>query len=104
MMKPNFGIPASFKLFGEDWTVRLSNDESQQNFGECVHARNEITLYTHHNEKAIPDSKVESTFYHELAHVILFAGEYRKQATDEKLVSFIGGCFHQFMKTRGYDV
>lgn len=97
-------IPASFELMGEKWTVQYNvNPANGDEMGECDHSQNKITLQVRHTGIEIPATKIEGTYYHELAHAILGMGCYDKLCGNEQLVQFIGGCLHQYMKTAKFE-
>ena len=58
--------------------------------------RNEITLYTHN----LAASVVEHTFYHELAHCLLYYAGRDDLSKDEQLVDIIGGLLAQYEATK----
>jgi hypothetical protein len=100
-MKPNFNIPSSFMLFGEEWQTEFIDDPKNSTLlGECEYTTCKIRLQVRHDLDEVHPSKLEGTFYHELVHAIFEAGCYHDLTSNENLVQHIGGCLHQFMKTR----
>ena len=104
MKKPNFDIPASFTLFGEEWETRFIDDlKNSDTLGQCDDAHGKIDLHVRLNGEEVPPCRLEGTFYHELVHAILYSGCYHDLTRDEHLVQHIGGCLHQFMKSRKFE-
>ena len=94
-------IPNKFTLHGCEWSVKKEKDESNiDNLGSCNNFTCTITIQEKYGKESISNTMMESTFFHEFIHAALNSGEYHDLSADEKLVSHLGNCLHQYLKTK----
>lgn len=93
-------IPKYFYLFGEKIKVSQVNQiDRGKKFGECDFNKNIIRIA----KTEINQDQRESTFHHELMHMILYHLGYEELSNDEKLVDHLGKALHQVAKTSKYE-
>lgn len=91
-------IPKSFKLVNRTYQVKPYPDglsEELKRLGDCDRNAGCIRLDTRENTE-----NLEHTFYHELAHALLFTTTKPKLSENEDFVDSLGAAMHQFMQTR----
>lgn len=91
-------IPKSFKLVNRTYRVipypeGLADDLKR--LGDCERNSGCIRLDTATNPE-----NLEHTFYHELAHALLYTTTKPKLSDNEDFVDSLGAALHQFMQTR----
>lgn len=90
-------IPTSFQLVNRKYTVEVLPKEVAEDLGrhgDCNRSKAVIRV-----ELDYPDNS-EHTFYHELAHALLYATTKPKLSEKEDFVDSLGAVIHQFMKTK----
>jgi hypothetical protein len=95
-------IPASFKIFGQDVTVRFVDrlSDGEGLLGRIDYNTNTITLQRENDGTALARRRVEQVFLHEVVHCALNAlGEFELRK-NEKLVETLSQCFHQYLLTQ----
>jgi hypothetical protein len=98
-------IPTKFTLLGQEIDVIIDNQYCHDNncHGRFLVWDNKIILAdrfkTPKSWRKYKQSVVEHTFYHELAHCILYYTG-NKIWLNEQLVDAVGGLFHQFQLTK----
>jgi hypothetical protein len=97
-------IPSSFNMLGQTIVVKYDNKYCAENecFGRFISWDNTIILAnkykTEKGWRKYKQSIVESTFFHELGHCILYhAGN--EEWLNEHLIESIGGLLHQYETT-----
>lgn len=88
-------IPKTFKLVNRDWRVVRLADHLAEDLGvhgDCERAKAIIRIKM--------DDCADATFYHELAHALLYVSTRPKLSKDEDFVESLGSALHQFMLTR----
>lgn len=97
-------IPSSLFLFGDKINIVMDDDliNRNGNYGEADFKSSTIFLQTP-KEHIAGETKIEETFYHELVHMIFDKLAYDDMNDDEKMVTAIGGLFHQAVTTAVYD-
>lgn len=91
-------IPKSFKLINRTYRVteypKGLADELKR-LGDCDRNSACIRLDTREGEE-----NLEHTFYHELAHALLYVTTKPKLSENEDFVDSLGAALHQFMQTQ----
>ena len=102
------GIPKSFKLFGHTIRVVFSAskfDEEDGAFGFASYRRNEIQIRPSSEITPLTEDCLEQTFYHELAHFIIYYSQYsysgdkEKMYKDEGFIELVGNLMHLAVKS-----
>lgn len=91
-------IPKSFKLVNRTYKVEKMGRELAQDlgrYGDTSRGKAVIRL-----DETEPKENVEHTFYHELAHALLWASTKPKLSKKEDFVDSLGAALHQFMQTQ----
>lgn len=105
-------IPKSFKLFGHTIRVVFSAskfDEEDGSFGFASFRRNQIQLRPSSEITPLTEDCLEQTFYHELAHFILYYAQHARNKDekdmykDEGFVDLIGNLMHQAVKSFEFE-
>lgn len=90
-------IPKSFQLVNRTYRVEKMGDdvaEAGERHGDCNRAKALIRINFDSPENS------EHTFYHELAHALLYATTKPKLSDNESFVDSLGAAIHQYMLTR----
>tara|TARA_R110000822_G_scaffold130577_1_gene267171 strand:+ start:1520 stop:1831 length:312 start_codon:yes stop_codon:yes gene_type:complete len=96
-------IPKYFYLFSEKY--RISNIKEIDNgtsFGHAVYDENKIKIAKTVHKKVIQEDQRESTYCHELMHIILDSLGKTELSQNEELVDSMGKALHQILKTSVY--
>lgn len=94
-------IPNKFTLHGTEWNVQIEeNRGNTDQLGESICRKCQITLEKLCQNEAVHPDMIEATFFHELVHAFLGVGEYHDLSSDEHLVSHLGNCLHQYLKSK----
>ena len=91
-------IPKTFNLVNRRYKVELLPPEiadELERIGDCHQNSAKIRIDT----RECPESR-EHTFYHELAHALLYATTKPKLSKNEAFVDSLGAVIHQFLQTR----
>lgn len=81
-----------FQLFGE--TIDVIYTDEIKDSGQCFVEKNIIYIKNTNDE-----DYMNSTFFHELVHMILSKLDEDSLGNDEKFVTKVAGLFHQFIIT-----
>ncbi len=94
-------VPKRFKLWGRTVTVRYDDMEAQeQDFaGQARYETGEIVLATGADTLKRHSQRVQSLFFHELAHWLLYSIEENKLGKNENFVGLLGSALHQAIST-----
>ena len=65
--------------------------------GDCCKERAKIRLHTNSDR---PDEMVSSTYFHELAHALLYYTTKPKLSDNEAFVDSLGAALHQYEQTK----
>jgi hypothetical protein len=97
-------IPTEFKLNGKKITVEFDDEYCEQEgyLGEADFDLRLITLASKVGNKKLPKSEIDSTFYHELTHLILDAANRHQLKYNEDFVDTIGLLFYEFERTKKF--
>ena len=90
-------IPTSFKLVNRTYSVEEMPEEIAEAghmMGDCNRSKALIRVQIDNNDNA------EHTFYHELAHALLYATTKPKLSDNEEFVDSLGAAIHQFIQTK----
>lgn len=96
-------IPSTFKLAGHTYTVKLQKDllTTDNEFGSL----NEVThVMTLQPPDPVPQSRVESTFFHELLHAIFYELGESELDKNERLIDSIANLLYQALSTSDGDI
>ena len=91
-------LPESISIAGEIYSIEyLDKIEFDGTngflFGLSVYPNRSIKVATKDlNGDPLSASQIETTLWHEVAHMILFAGQYNKLGQNEALVEWLGRC------------
>lgn len=97
-------IPNSFELGGSKWSVEFKDDPTNGEWlGHSQSNQHKIELHNSIRGIEIPIQSATQTFFHELIHAFLSHGEYQELNDDEKFVTHMGNCLHQYLKTVEYE-
>ena len=94
-------IPKSFKLVNRSYKVKTLPKEladELRRYGDSNRGGAIIRLDTRE-----PKENLEHTFYHELAHALLWTTTKPKLSRNEDFVDSLGAALHQYMTTRKGD-
>jgi len=93
-------IPKNFKLRGQTYKVALKDIiETEGAVGTARFLTNKIELQKTHFGEKISTSQVESTFWHEAAHIILFSMDEHELNENEKFVNQLGVTLYELFNT-----
>lgn len=88
-------IPKRFVLVNREWSVnKLHKDVSDEGDKHGDACRSQARI------RVAFDGAEEATFYHELAHALLWVTTKPKLSNNEDFVESLGSAIHQFMLTR----
>ncbi|NBP02483.1 MAG: hypothetical protein EBU90_20665 [Proteobacteria bacterium] len=94
-------IPSSFKLAGHTYSVKFQKDllTTDNEFGSL----NEVThVMTLQPPDPVPQSRVESTFLHELLHAIFYELGESELDKNERLIDSVANLLYQaFVSAEG---
>ena len=99
-------IPKRFQLLGRTFTVEQQDDfyDHERCFGESRNYEGVIVLQTAKHKKITFDpTMVETTFYHEMVHTILWAMNEHTLNENEQFVDVFAGLLHQILSTAEYE-
>jgi len=105
-------IPKSFNLFGHTIRVVFSAskfDEEDGAFGFASYRRNEIQIRPSSEITPLTEDCLEQTFYHELAHFIIYYAEHAYDRNKEPMyknegfIDLVGNLMHQAVKSFEYE-
>lgn len=91
-------IPKSFKIVNRRYSVKAYDKgyaAELNRYGDCDRGAALIRLDTKQ-----PTENLQHSFYHELAHALLYASTKPKLSNNEEFVDSLGALIHQFMQTR----
>ena len=89
-------IPKHFQLINRKYIVCTMPEEiAEKNHGDCSREMAVIRL-----AKGKAEESTQHTFYHELAHALLWASTKPKLSDNEEFVDSLGALLHQFEQTR----
>jgi hypothetical protein len=99
------GIPKSFKLFGNTYTVVFDDvkTNSENIFGNVDYIANKITLSRNLHGRQVNEDMQFNVFIHEITHLIFERLGEHKLANNEKLIELFSNCLHQVLSTLEYD-
>ena len=90
-------IPTSFQLVNRKYRVEELDKglaEELKLHGDCNRSEGRIRIELDNPQNS------EHTFYHELAHALLYATTKPKLSDKEDFVDSLGAAIHQFMQTK----
>ena len=99
-------IPQSFVLMSQTIEVQFDDESchTQNALGYCDFNHNKIILSKTVKEDdkitKLPKTKIEQTFFHELAHILLYLMGENKLSVNEKFVDVLGSLIYQFNITK----
>jgi predicted SprT family Zn-dependent metalloprotease len=97
-------IPKTFDLFGEKYRVsHLKEIDKGKSFGHAIYTENRIKLAKTVGKKKIQQDQIESTYCHELTHIILDALGHTELSGNEEFVDSFGKALHQILKSSKYE-
>ena len=103
-MEENKIIPKSFSLFGEQYRIsNLKEIDKGQSFGHALFNENKIKLAKTFNKKKVQEDQRESTYCHEMVHIILGALGHSELNDNEEFVDSFGKALHQILKSSRYE-
>ena len=91
-------LPTSFKLVNRTYEVVPMHEDTADagdKHGDCDQAKARIRVHITENAEL-----TEHTYFHELAHALLFATTKPKLSYDEKFVDSLGAVLHQYEQTK----
>lgn len=89
-------IPTSFKLLNRTYKVKKMSQQRSADLkflGYSDRDKAEVLVSTDNQENA------EATFFHELAHCLLWISTKPKLSSNEEFVESLGAALHQYMQT-----
>jgi hypothetical protein len=92
-------IPTSFHLVNRTYIVEELSSEVASDcnmVGDCNREKARVRVQLDGSS----DDNSEHTFYHELAHALLWATTKPKLSSDEAFVDSLGALLHQYMQTK----
>ncbi len=97
-------IPKQFELFGTTIKVEFDNKKCHQDsvYGWAIYEENKIVLSDEAKNIERDESDIESTFWHEVFHIMMSKLDYDKLSNDEQLMSLMGRAMQQIMNTMEY--
>lgn len=98
-MKIKIKIPNRVKIL--DQIIKVIWDqtylEQLQATGASEFDYNRIVLCDSYDYRRLPKSMIEKTFFHELAHFLIYQTGYQKLAIDEKFITILGAVLYNLM-------
>lgn len=93
-------IPSEFEMMGHTIEVQMSETlvEDTGAYGISHFTKNLIVLQTPTREVSM--SFIVQTFFHEVAHFIMFYMGEHKLNDNEKFIDVLGNCIYQVMRTK----
>lgn len=91
-------IPKSFQLVNRKYTVRglgTETAEAANMHGDCNSDEAVIRVRQTKNRQLM-----EHTYFHELAHALLYVTTKPRRSLDEEFVESLGAALHQYMLTK----
>ena len=97
-------IPREFKLNGKKITVEFDDDycEDEGYLGEADFDLKLITLTKKDGKKRLPKQEIDTTFFHELTHLILDAANRHQLKYNEDFVDAVGLLLYEYERTKKY--
>ena len=94
-------IPKSFKLGAQEIKViKKKQIETEGAIGHADFYVNEIQLQTHVNGRAMAEGQVTQTYYHELAHWLMFMCRQEDLCANEPFIDLLGEFLMQYDTTK----
>ena len=102
--KISMKIPSAFMLYGQRIVVRWRTDlvDDEDKTGQAVFRRNVIELQSNTGGIQRPQTQIESSFFHELVHYVLFMLNKDDMVSDEEFVDGVARLLHQALTTAEY--
>ena len=96
-------IPETFMLLGHTYTVKLFPPDQWPYDPDVYGWSEKEERWIHICDEPKARSTVEHTFFHELAHHVLWSMGRDDLSDDEPFVDMVGGLLHQAFKTADGD-
>lgn len=97
-------LPKSFVLFGSTYTVEIDNvaNDWKESMGLFSDNMKKIKLATQLNFNKLPADSVLDTYYHELAHALVYNTGEIDYYKNEQFVEILGKLLRQYINTVKY--
>lgn len=101
-MNGSFLIPEKFRLAGKCISVVIDDDylSNDGSHGEADFTERLITLCDKYKGKKLSKKEKESTYFHELIHMILHSMDKHRLKYDEKFVEDFAQRLYEYEKTK----